>query len=345
MKTKLIAAMSLIISAFQFFSFSAFSQGPLTPPGTPAPTMKSLDQIEARTPISSLPFVISAPGSYYLTKNLSVSTGTNAIEISANEVTLDLNGFTLSSTASPAVGTAIFLTNANGNSDVTIRNGFIQGGVTYSGGSYSGNGFFRGIFYIGSAPFNVRVTGVSVSGCAAYGIRLNDSASSIVESCTVQSCGNSGIYANTVSRCTVYQCGIAAIHAVIASDCYGYSTDGGTGIATTTANNCYGQSTGSGTGLSATIANNCYGISGTGFGISASNAVNCYGSTSGGAGFAGLNATTGGQIASFSRGVSLGAATGLIAGIANTCTGSSTSGTAIVAGHQYFCGSGTAVYP
>jgi len=42
----------------------AFAQGSLTPPGAPAPTMKSLDQIEPRTPISSLPFTISSSGSY-----------------------------------------------------------------------------------------------------------------------------------------------------------------------------------------------------------------------------------------------------------------------------------------
>src|SRR5450631_969089 len=82
---------------------SAFPQGNLTPPGAPAPTMKTLDQIEARTPISSAPFTISTPGSYYLTANLPVTTG-NAIVISANNVTLDLNGFTISSTASPAGG-------------------------------------------------------------------------------------------------------------------------------------------------------------------------------------------------------------------------------------------------
>jgi len=44
---------SVFLSVFSF-QFSAFAQGPLTPPGTPAPTMKSLDQIEPRTPIASL---------------------------------------------------------------------------------------------------------------------------------------------------------------------------------------------------------------------------------------------------------------------------------------------------
>jgi hypothetical protein len=39
---------------------SLSAQGSLTPPGAPAPTMKTLTQIEPRTPISSLPFTISA---------------------------------------------------------------------------------------------------------------------------------------------------------------------------------------------------------------------------------------------------------------------------------------------
>ena len=32
---------------------SAFPQGSLTPPGAPAPTMKTLDQVEALTPVDS----------------------------------------------------------------------------------------------------------------------------------------------------------------------------------------------------------------------------------------------------------------------------------------------------
>jgi len=40
-----------------------YGQGSLTPPGTPAPTMKTLAQIEPRTPISFLPVTLSQPGS------------------------------------------------------------------------------------------------------------------------------------------------------------------------------------------------------------------------------------------------------------------------------------------
>ena len=96
----------LFISAFQLVSVSAFPQGSLTPPGAPAPTMKSLDQIEPRTPISSLPYTINTAGSYYLTKNLSVTSG-DGITISVDKVALDLNGFTISSNAASATGTGI----------------------------------------------------------------------------------------------------------------------------------------------------------------------------------------------------------------------------------------------
>src|ERR1700722_17008335 len=66
MKTRHFVSLvtALLLSAFSF-QFSAFSQGSLTPPGAPAPTMLTLSQIEPRTPISSLPFNITRPGSYY----------------------------------------------------------------------------------------------------------------------------------------------------------------------------------------------------------------------------------------------------------------------------------------
>ena len=74
------------------------AQGPLAPPaGPPAPSMKSLDQIEPRTPISSLPFTIAAPGSYYVTRNLALSAGEpgDGITIQTDNVTLDLGGYSL----------------------------------------------------------------------------------------------------------------------------------------------------------------------------------------------------------------------------------------------------------
>src|SRR3982750_3474281 len=105
MTHKQAIASVFLISAFQLFSFSAFSQGSLTPPGPPGLTMKRLDEVEPRTNLQAMPapagvdttnpgyhFIINQPGSYYLSANLAV-TKTNGIQVSAEGVTLDLNGF------------------------------------------------------------------------------------------------------------------------------------------------------------------------------------------------------------------------------------------------------------
>src|ERR1700733_13714764 len=85
----------VLLVSLRVMTVSVFAQGSLTPPGTPAPTMKSLDQVQPRTLISSLPFTISAPGSYYLTANLTVTGTGNGIVVTADNVTIDLNGFAM----------------------------------------------------------------------------------------------------------------------------------------------------------------------------------------------------------------------------------------------------------
>src|SRR5262245_30915896 len=72
------------------------SAGNLNPPaGTIAPTMKDLNTVEPRTPISSLPFTIGLPGSYYLTRDLTGTSGQYGIIVLASDVTLDMSGFAL----------------------------------------------------------------------------------------------------------------------------------------------------------------------------------------------------------------------------------------------------------
>jgi parallel beta-helix repeat protein len=93
----LVAALSLLLIAMLA---GGVQGGPLDPPNPLGPSMKTLEEVEPRTPISSLPYVISTPGAYYLTDNLNCSgCGSVAITISADNVDLDLNGFTMSCTA------------------------------------------------------------------------------------------------------------------------------------------------------------------------------------------------------------------------------------------------------
>jgi len=94
--------------------------GPLDPPGALAPTMKTLQQVEPRTPIDHVPYTVSAAGSYFLTQNLS---GASGIGVGADSVTIDLNGFTLSGPGT-ASGTGIGISGAQRG--VVIKNGTIR---------------------------------------------------------------------------------------------------------------------------------------------------------------------------------------------------------------------------
>ena len=261
---------------------TALGQGTLAPSGAPAPTMKSLSEIECRTPIRSAPFTISSPGSYYLTTNLTVTSG-SAILITTHNVSLDLNGFSISSTASPASGNAIGLT--GGPANILIRNGNIVSGTTNNGGIYGGPGFQSGIDYNTGALANVQVKDVNVKGVGSYGIYLGNYG--VVERCAVKTCGAYGIAAASVKNSLALDCGNAGITGLAIEGCRGECTIG-TGIWANVAANSTGMSYSS-SGVYANVVQCCQGISNTGTGIYGVVTENSYGTSSSGTGIVGTS--------------------------------------------------------
>jgi len=224
----------------------ALSQGSLTPPGAPAPTMKTLSQVEPRTLISSLPIVISTPGSYYVTTNLTGVAGTNGVTILADGVSLDLCGFVLTGVTGSSNG----IWAASSARNVAVRNGILNnwphrgadlgnpldaqaqdlrlsnnggdGLLIGSGGIVThclatlngGNGIagFNGCLINESSACNNSVAGIDVSfGCTIHDCSAYDNTGNNIEAsagCTITGCtaNNGGSGIVTAGRCHIAHC-------------------------------------------------------------------------------------------------------------------------------------------
>src|SRR6266513_1403030 len=192
---KTLRLLSTVVAAITpvLLPLSAFPQGSLTPPGPPAPTMKKLDEVEPRTNLQATPapagvdttnpsyhFIINQPGSYYLSANILV-TKTNGIQINAEGVTLDLNGFQISRVTPSGNGIEI----SNTSFRTTVRNGTVKG-------------FLSGI--LGNAKA-CAFRDLAVTGCTSYGIFAGEAA--VLESCRAHdNAGTAAIFAGTGSSLT-----------------------------------------------------------------------------------------------------------------------------------------------
>lgn len=78
--------------------------------GNPVANMKSLDEVEPRKPIMTLPTVVTNPGSYYLIQNMIATSNIVGIRIECSDVHIDLKG--LHSSEPPAVWTVYALSEA-----------------------------------------------------------------------------------------------------------------------------------------------------------------------------------------------------------------------------------------
>jgi len=149
--TAVMVACSLVLPAW-----ISYGQGSLTPPGAPAATMKTLDQVEARTPIAEAEYTIRDSGSYYLTTNLLSSGIDNGIEVRASDVVIDLNGFTIDGSGATRSGIHLFSV-----ANVIIANGTIRdcdrNGIYAYGSS---NCVFRNLRLIGNARSDVAYAGL-----------------------------------------------------------------------------------------------------------------------------------------------------------------------------------------
>jgi hypothetical protein len=141
------------------------------------------------TKITSLPFIINAPGNYYLAKELTYTNanGANAVAIviNASEVVLDLNGETLKADGIEKVsnvGIGIAVINQE---DVTIQNGDIDGfgafGILFAGSDGRREHNFK------NEAENVRFNGDQVGVMTVSGSLVD------VENCFFEG-GSVGIY-------------------------------------------------------------------------------------------------------------------------------------------------------
>ncbi|MCL6583131.1 MAG: right-handed parallel beta-helix repeat-containing protein [bacterium] len=189
----LVALVALALPACGLFSADEQGGKGETSQSSPAagsgtyPTFLSVAEGQAEispSPSTTFPIVIDQPGHYILTDNINLNAdaGTssyllkaNAIEIRASDVTLDLNGHTISGPQSAGSGIGILVSQGE---NVEIINGTVRG-------------FFSGIKLSGR---NHQIKNVRVCSNSSYGLEAE---SSLIINCQAEFNGSDGFLATS----------------------------------------------------------------------------------------------------------------------------------------------------
>ena len=189
-KAKVVVSV-VALAGLLAFALTAIG-GNLEPSAPPGPTMKTLDEVEPRIPVQSLGgdanslYVISQPGSYYLTGNITGEPNKDGIMIAANNVTVDLMGFSLIGVPCSGRGIVKVIDQASPqlhSYPIRVRNGTIcnWGGdgmyfeeikVTYNGGSGVGTSGMLSPKVL--MPCHLYLEGLSVYNNGSDGVRLHN---------------------------------------------------------------------------------------------------------------------------------------------------------------------------
>ncbi len=196
MKSQTLFLFSLRVVCAGALVSGAFAQGPLPPPGaaslpfadraldgtgSPTPSMKTLTQTDPGQPLPSrdvnqpalngtlAQYIITKPGHYYLTENL---TGIKPVVIDADDVTLDLRGhlIRLEAPAGAPPSTVAAVDTTSGpvvRKNVTVRNGHVSGAW---------------LIGVKLGP-DSRALDLQVSGVQTYGVKCDEAA--LIERCVV----------------------------------------------------------------------------------------------------------------------------------------------------------------
>ena len=126
---------------------------------------------------AGFPVTVSQSGSYGLTSDLVVPSGPNGVQGSVDDVTLDLNGFTMSGAGTGTGGWGVFLSQRK---NWEIRNGTIRdfGGPGVGDSTITAEGH--------------RIIGIRVIANGALGITLGGSGH-LIEGCTIQDNATFGV--------------------------------------------------------------------------------------------------------------------------------------------------------